>query len=146
MFCQLEYNHWFSNSEYFLKGHTLDSNWEQNCGTVSLYSVDWWRRGQIDQRTCPAGESASIPFLVSVLYKVSSNWTQISIMTWTKKKTKQNKTYRYTAPLSIYYLQHLQGTRDKTGKPGTTWRAKEWWLPSCLFKDIAVDGPASPQT
>lgn len=32
------------------------------------------------------------------------------------------------------------------GESGTTWRAKEWGLLSCLFKDVAVDGSASPQT
>lgn len=100
MFCQLEYNHRFSNSEYFLKGHPLDSNWEQNCGTALLHSVDW-RRGRIGQGMCPAGESASIPFLVSVLCKVSSNWTQISIMTWTKKKENKNKNHTETQHLCL---------------------------------------------
>ena len=95
----------------------------------------------ISQRDMPCRWDCLCPPPCLIHYKVSSRWTQISIMTWTKKKIIKRTIQRHSTSICL-----LWGAREKMSEPGTTCRAKEWWLLSCLFKDTTVDDPASSQT
>lgn len=148
----MEYKYQFS--KYFLKGGMDDGPptrllFRTALGDHLLYSlcswynlteegVGWLVKGMwcALQARSPLSLSLYLSFTKSASTGFRSQW-------WPEPRTNNEKrtTQRHSPSICL-----LWEVRDKMGESGTTCRAKEWGPLSCLFKDVTVDGPASPQT